>query len=83
MQNLVVLEKAISLGNGGPLATELRAEFQGRPVSPRIDGFIIGLGGRDVTMEAIENAIVRAQQQPVESEFIDLREDVELEGINA
>ncbi len=83
VENVVVLEKAISLGSGSPLATELRALFQGRPASPRIDGFVIGLGGRDVTTEAIRSAVVTAQQRPVDTEFVDLRDDLELEGINA
>jgi hypothetical protein len=61
----------------------LRALFQGRPASPRIDGFVIGLGGRDVTTEAIRSAVVTAQQRPVDTEFVDLRDDLELEGINA
>ncbi len=81
-ETLVVLEKAISLGSGGPLATELKAVFQGRPASPRIDGFIIGLGGRDVTIGNVTDAVHKAQQAPVDMEFVDLREDLELEGIN-
>jgi pyruvate ferredoxin oxidoreductase alpha subunit len=82
-QNVLVLEKAISLGNGGPLTTELRAVFHGRQMSPRIDGFIIGLGGRDVTVDDIRNTIAEAQEQLVDAEFVRLRQDVELEGINA
>ena len=82
-QDIVVIEKAVSLGSSGPLALELRSVFHGRPVSPRISGFVIGLGGRDITMEDIRNTISRAQQQFVESEFVALREDMELEGINA
>jgi pyruvate ferredoxin oxidoreductase alpha subunit len=82
-KNVLVLEKAISLGSGGPLTTELRAVFHGRPMSPRIDGFIIGLGGRDVTVEDIRNTIAEAQEQLVDAEFVRLRRDVELEGINA
>jgi pyruvate ferredoxin oxidoreductase alpha subunit len=83
-RDIVVLEKAVSLGNSGPLATELRALFQGRPASPGIDGFIIGLGGRDVTIEDIRGAVSRAQEEgAVDAQFVHLREDLELEGVNA
>jgi len=82
-QNIVVMEKALSLGNSAPVATELRSVFHGRPASPRISGFVIGLGGRDVTVDDAKAAIARAQQQLVDMEFIGIRTDLELEGINA
>jgi pyruvate ferredoxin oxidoreductase alpha subunit len=82
-QNIVVMEKAISLGASGPLATEIRAAFQSRHANPRISGFVIGLGGRDVTVESVQDAIARAQKQTTDTDFVALREDLELEGINA
>lgn len=82
-QQIVVIEKAVSLGGSGPVATDIRSVFQGRPASPRISGFIIGLGGRDVTLDDIKTAIGKAQQQLADADFIGLKEDVELEGINA
>ena len=83
VENVVVLEKCISLGSSGPLATEIRAISQGRPASPRISGFAIGLGGRDITVDSIKNTISKARQQYVDIGFVDLRDDLELEGINA
>ena len=53
-QNIVVIEKAISLGGSAPLAVELRSVFHGRPASPKISGFVIGLGGRDVTTDDLK-----------------------------
>jgi pyruvate ferredoxin oxidoreductase alpha subunit len=82
-QQIVVIEKAVSLGGSGPVATDIRSVFQGRPASPRISGFIIGLGGRDVTLNDIKTAIGKAQRQLVDADFVGLKEDVELEGINA
>jgi pyruvate ferredoxin oxidoreductase alpha subunit len=82
-QNIVVMEKALSLGASTPLTVELRSVFHGRPVSPRISGFVIGLGGRDVTIDDLKYAIDKAQQQSIDTEFIGLRTDLELEGINA
>jgi pyruvate ferredoxin oxidoreductase alpha subunit len=82
-EDIVVMEKALSLGSSGPLATDLRAIFQSRPANPRISGFVIGLGGRDVTMEDIRDAISKSHRQVVETDFVALRDDMELEGINA
>jgi pyruvate ferredoxin oxidoreductase alpha subunit len=81
--DVVVIEKAICLGSSGPVALDLRSVFYGRPAMPRISGFTIGLGGRDITGEDIRTAVVRAQQQPVDLDYVGLREDLELEGVNA
>ena len=81
--NIVVMEKDISLGAGGAVAIDLRAMFQGRPASPRIGGFVLGLGGRDVTMEQVRTAIGKGQRQFEDTDFVGLKEDLELEGINA
>lgn len=82
-ENVAVMEKDISLGQSGAVATDLRALFQGRPACPRISGFVLGLGGRDVTVEQIRTAIRKAQQQFEDADFIGLKEDLELEGVNA
>ena len=82
-EDIVVMEKAISLGSSGPVATDLRAIFQPRPANPRISGFVIGLGGRDVTLDDIKHSISKAQQQVMDTDFVALRNDLELEGINA
>ena len=82
-ENVVVIEKAISLGGGSPVATELRSIFYDHPASPRISGFVIGLGGRDVTLDDVKYCINKGQEQQVEAEFVALRDDLELEGVNA
>jgi pyruvate ferredoxin oxidoreductase alpha subunit len=82
-QNIVVMEKALSLGGSAPLATELRSIFYGSPASPRISGFVIGLGGRDVTVDDVKATIAKAQQELIDMEFVGIRTDLELEGINA
>jgi pyruvate ferredoxin oxidoreductase alpha subunit len=82
-QNIVVIEKAISLGGSAPIATELRSVFHGRPANPRISGFVIGLGGRDVTIDDLKSAIDKGQQKLTDVEFVGLRTDLELEGVNA
>jgi pyruvate ferredoxin oxidoreductase alpha subunit len=82
VQNIVVMEKAISLGSSTPVATELRSVFHGHPACPRISGFVIGLGGRDVTLDDLKTAIGKAQKQLIDVDFVGLREDLELEGIS-
>ena len=82
-ENIVIMEKCISLGASGPVATDFRSVFQGRPASPRISGFVLGLGGRDVTTDNIRDAIHKAQKKLVDADFVGLKEDLELEGINA
>ncbi len=81
--NIVVIEKDISLGASGAVATDLRAIFHGRKAAPRISGFVIGLGGRDVTIDDIKFAINKGQKQFEDADFIGLKEELELEGIDA
>jgi pyruvate ferredoxin oxidoreductase alpha subunit len=82
-EDVVVVEKAICLGSSGPLALDLRSAFHGRPRSPKISGFTIGLGGRDITGDDIKAAVAKARKQLTDVDFVGLREDVELEGVNA
>jgi pyruvate ferredoxin oxidoreductase alpha subunit len=81
--NIVVMEKDISLGGSGAVATDLRSIFQGRSETPVISGFVLGLGGRDVTKQSIREAIHMAQEGLQDARFIGLKEDLELEGIDA
>ena len=54
LKNLIVLDRAISVGNAGPLCIELRdALFENKL---KIKGYIAGLGGRDITRKHIEKA---------------------------
>ena len=81
--NIVVMEKDISLGGSGAVATDLRSVFQGRSETPVISGFVLGLGGRDVTKQSIREAIHMAQEGLQDARFIGLNKDLELEGIDA
>jgi len=82
-QNVVVMEKAISVGSSSPVASELRSVFHGRPSSPKISAFVIGLGGRDVTVDDLKVAVAKGQQGLTDLDFVGLRTDLELEGVNA
>ncbi|MFQ6077699.1 MAG: pyruvate ferredoxin oxidoreductase [Thermodesulfobacteriota bacterium] len=52
-----VIDRNISFGHGGIFAQEIRSTFCNEDERPTVFGFVMGLGGRDVTPEAIEKAI--------------------------
>ena len=51
-KNIAVIDKSISLGTEGILATEIRRVMDN---SKKITSFIVGLGGRDIRKETIKN----------------------------
>lgn len=69
---IAVLDKSISLGAAGPLYMDLRSVFQGREASPKISGFVAGLGGRSVTKDSIREVFDRLSGDQVPDQFIDL-----------
>ncbi len=77
-KRVVVLEKAVSMGGYGIVAAELRAALYAQPKRPPVAGVVLGLGGRDVTMEAIDEAKQRAEAGEQDF-FAGLRTEV-LEG---
>jgi pyruvate ferredoxin oxidoreductase alpha subunit len=72
-KEIAVLEKAISLGGFGPLYTELKSLFQGRKETPKISGFIIGLGGRDITKNSVNVVFDKLSGKQTDCEFVDLK----------
>jgi pyruvate ferredoxin oxidoreductase alpha subunit len=60
-QRVAVLDRNISPGHGGIFAEEIRAALYGVPLDdrPTLFGYIVGLGGRDVTPETIDEIIER------------------------
>ena len=65
--NVAVLDRNISPGHGGIFAEELRAALYDLPAGrrPRVDGYVVGLGGRDVTPATIDDCIDRTLGAPV------------------
>ena len=59
-KNVIVLEKAVSMGGYGIVGAELRAAMYGQPRTPAIACAVAGLGGRDITMETIDEMRRRA-----------------------
>jgi pyruvate ferredoxin oxidoreductase alpha subunit len=68
-----VVEKSISLGAYGPLYTDIRAVFCGKKKVPNINGFVIGLGGRDIDKESIRHIFGRLSEKGPANEFIGLK----------
>jgi len=77
---IAVLDKSISLGAAGPLCMDIRSVFQGKDASPKISGFVAGLGGRDITKDTVREIFDRLSGDQVSDQFIGL--DVE-QVINA
>jgi len=67
---LAILDKDISLGSGGALYLDTKST-----VDNEVHGFILGLGGRDVTPSDIEEIIEKTESTPSdEIKWIGLRE---------
>jgi 2-oxoisovalerate ferredoxin oxidoreductase alpha subunit len=79
-QMLVAIDRHISFGMEGFLATEIKASLLNREDSPLVAGFIAGLGGRDVTFDTIgrmaKKSLKWMRDGKVERgpEWVDLRE---------
>ncbi len=69
-KGVIVLDKAISLGNEGPLYTEIKSLFSQK--RPGINGFVAGLGGRDITLETLSKMLILAKKGQTRCEFLDL-----------
>ncbi len=78
-QMFATIDRHISFGMEGFLASEIKASILNLKDSPLVAGFIAGLGGRDVTSETIEKIAkkslkwMRAGKVEKETEWVDLR----------
>jgi pyruvate ferredoxin oxidoreductase alpha subunit len=61
-RTIIVLDRAISLGMGGPVASELRNALYPLEKRPKIVGFVGGLGGRDISPTDFEAIIKRGME---------------------
>jgi pyruvate ferredoxin oxidoreductase alpha subunit len=77
---VAVVDRAMSLGGpGGPVCSEVRSALYETSPRPHVFGYIAGLGGRDVTIETLEEIIDKAeaaaeQGARAEYEMIGVRE---------
>ena len=73
VKTIAVLDKSISLGNEGCLYTEIKSLFGS---DKKVNGFVAGLGGRDITKNTIKKLIDVSKEKEVRCEFLDLKEDL-------
>jgi len=64
---VAVIEKAISLGSVGPLMLEIKNANQGKA---KIQNFIVGLGGKDITKKIIKQITEEVKKNNNETKFI-------------
>jgi len=60
---LVVIDRAVSYGFGGPVAGELRSHLYHLDKRPRVAGFIAGLAGRDVQPDDFNKMVKSARRK--------------------
>jgi pyruvate/2-oxoacid:ferredoxin oxidoreductase alpha subunit len=56
-QKIAVIDRNIGFGHSGIFCQEIKSALYGEPIQPPIFGFIIGIGGRDVTVKDIEEIV--------------------------
>jgi len=76
VKSIIVMEKNISLGLEGMLATEIKACFYAKEKQPKVSGYIVGLGGRDIPQDSLRKTILKAEKRLAEAEFVDLKHDL-------
>ncbi len=59
---LIVLDRALSFGVGGPVAAEARSTLYPLEKKPKIVSFIGGLGGRDISVAGFEEIVRRGKE---------------------
>ncbi len=69
VQRIIVLEKAISIGAGGILASELRAALHQAGMMTPVESVIGGLGGRDLTPQVIESVFHETSRDEMGATF--------------
>jgi len=76
---LIVFDRAISFGLGGPVASEARSALYPMKKKPKVVSFVGGLGGRDITVAGFEEIVKRGKEiaakgSPREFEIFGVRE---------
>jgi len=75
--NVVVIEKSLAVGMGGPLANNVDLALRNVAGAPQVHSVIAGLGGRPITKASLHRVLRGAFVQPWEgSHFLDLNEKI-------
>lgn len=73
---VAVLEKDVSVGLGGAVHNELAGSMFNRDLDATLHGFIVGLGGRDITIDTVEKIYRRVDSGEAQNvEWIDVDMD--------
>lgn len=75
VKNILVFEKAFSLGLGGVLYHELRSALYYSKSRPNLKAFVVGLGGRDVPKESLRKTVENFSANLPDLNFVDLKEE--------
>ncbi|MFH1744740.1 MAG: pyruvate ferredoxin oxidoreductase [bacterium] len=69
-RNVAVIEKAVSLGaTDAPLTLDVKAATKNKTIA-KVQGFVVGLGGRDITKEKIKKIIRDVKGSGDKMEFV-------------
>ncbi|MBU2103273.1 MAG: pyruvate ferredoxin oxidoreductase [Candidatus Omnitrophica bacterium] len=74
VEKVLVLDKAVSLGNEGPIYTEVKSLIAAK--IPSVSGFIAGLGGRDITTTTIDEMVAIGKKEEHRCTFLTLKEEL-------
>ncbi|HDD72541.1 MAG TPA: pyruvate ferredoxin oxidoreductase [Candidatus Aenigmarchaeota archaeon] len=61
LKSIGVIEKDISFGSGGALYHEIKSALYSLDERPVVSSFIAGIGGRDITLNAVESIIKKVK----------------------
>ncbi len=76
-REVVVIDKSVSVGMGGPLANNVGVAVRNLPRRPRLHAVVAGLGGRPITRQSLHSLFRQAASDPWEgTNFLDLKERV-------
>jgi pyruvate ferredoxin oxidoreductase alpha subunit len=76
-KDIVVIDKSVSPGLGGPLANDVDMALRNLPNTPHLHSAIAGLGGRPITRGALKKLFAEAVAKPWEgARFLDLNEKI-------
>jgi pyruvate ferredoxin oxidoreductase alpha subunit len=76
-REIVVIDKSVSLGMGGPLANNVGVVLRNLPRRPRLHAVVAGLGGRPITRQSLHRLFRQAATEPWEgTHFLDMNDRV-------
>lgn len=79
-KEIAVVDKSISLGAYGPLYTDLAAAMASLGGKmPKLSGFVLGLGGRDITKTSINQVYEKLSGPQVDCAYIGLKQELLVE----